>query len=206
VNPTPTPTPNPNATPTPTPTPLLSADGVLGQLTFSSKIANFSPSGGLYGSGGVAIDTGVRPNRIYVADTKNSRVLGWADASSFANGQAADLVIGQPTFTSVACNKGGVSAASLCRPLAAAVDGAGNLYVADSANNRVLEYDSPFTSDQRADRVYGQLGSFTSAACNKGGRVAAATLCGPSGVALDASGNLYVADTKNNRTVVFRSP
>jgi sugar lactone lactonase YvrE len=182
---------------------LLTADRVLGQPTFTSKVATYSPSGGLSGPRGVAIDTGVSPNRIYVADSKNHRVLAWADASSFTNGEDAALVIGQPSFTSVTCNSGGVGAASLCSPQAVAVDGVGNLYVADGANNRVLEYDTPFTSDTIADRVFGQFGSFTSVACNTGGHVAATTLCGPKGIALDASANLYVADTENNRVVEY---
>ena len=47
----------------------------------------------------MAIDTSATPNRLYVADDDNNRVLGWNDAASFANGAAADLVIGQPDFT-----------------------------------------------------------------------------------------------------------
>ena len=206
--PTPTPTVTPTRTPTPTPIPLslLTADRVLGQPKFTSHGANFSAAGGLSRPRGVAIDLSVTPNRVFVADTNNSRVLAWADASSFTNGEPAALVIGQPNFTSFGCNTGGIGSATLCKPQGVAVDAVGNLYVADSANNRVLEYDSPFTLDTTADRVFGQGGSFTSAACNTGGQVTASTLCSPRGVAIDTSGNLYVADTTNNRVLEYTSP
>ncbi len=55
---------------------------------------------------------------------------------------AADRVFGQPDFTTGTCNTGGPSASSLCSVPGAAVDAAGNLYVADGDNSRVLEYDS----------------------------------------------------------------
>jgi hypothetical protein len=105
---------------------------------------------------GVAVDTSVTPNRIYVADSQNNRVLGWSSVPNFLNGASADIVIGQPNFTTSTANNGGVSANSLNNPSDVAVDLSGNLYVADTANNRVLEYNSPFTTDTTADFVFGQ--------------------------------------------------
>src|SRR5437870_2553704 len=63
----------------------------------------------------------------------------------------SDRVFGQGgSFATSVCDNpsppGSPTAGSLCDPLGAAVDGAGNLYVADSRNNRVLEYDSPLTT------------------------------------------------------------
>jgi hypothetical protein len=58
--------------------------------------------------------------------------------------------------------------------------------------------------DGTADVVYGQLGSFTSAILNSGGvsgGPTAESLWVPGGVALDRDGNLYVADTANNRVL-----
>src|SRR5206468_9593666 len=121
------------------------------------------------------------------------------------NADPADLVIGQPDFFSFACNNGGVRANSLCSPRGVALDGAGNLYVADTDNRRVLEYDTPFTSGTTADRVFGQGGSFTSNLCNNGG-LSANSLCSPRHVALDGAGNLYVADTDNNRVLEYDTP
>jgi len=85
------------------------------------------------------------------------------------------------------------------------VDGDGNLYVADEGNSRVLEYDSPLTTDTVADRVFGQGGSFTtgSTTCNL---PSASSLCRPEGVALDGDGNLYVADLFNSRVLEYDSP
>jgi sugar lactone lactonase YvrE len=65
-------------------------------------------------------------------------------------------------------------------PSGAAVDGAGNLYVADAGNNAVEE----FTSASGYGTAAALGGSFT--------------FSGPSGVAVDGSGNIFVADTKNN--------
>jgi hypothetical protein len=48
-------------------------------------------------------------------------------------------VFGQPDFTHNTINNGGLSATSLQNPWGAALDTKGNLYVADSVNNRVLE-------------------------------------------------------------------
>ncbi len=57
----------------------------------------------------------------------------------------ADRVFGQGgSFTTNACNNGGISASSLCNgDNQLTVDGSGNVYIADGVNNRVLEYDSP---------------------------------------------------------------
>ena len=53
-----------------------------------------------------------------------------------------------------------------------------------------------------ADVVYGQLGSFTTSGSNDGG-ITANSLFQPAGVALDTSGNLYVADTFNSRVLFY---
>ena len=97
-----------------------------------------------------------------------------------------------------------------------AVDQRGALYVPDSFNNRVLRYDDPFGSDARADQVWGQS-DFSGMMCNQGtfDSATAETLCFHSrsnrfepghygaGVALDSSGNLWVADSGNNRVLRF---
>src|SRR5262249_29725955 len=162
------------------------ADRVLGQLAFPYNGANLVDARGVSVPRGVVIDRSVVPNRLYVADTGNNRVLAWANVTPFFNGDPAALVIGQPDFFSSACNTGGVSATSLCAPIGVAVDTAGNLYVADDNNSRVLEYDSAFTSGATADRVFGQGGSFATNGCNVAG-LDATSLCFPWGVRLDAA-------------------
>jgi uncharacterized protein (TIGR03437 family) len=98
----------------------------------------------LYSPTGVALDTSVTPPRIYVADSSNNRVLAWKDAVSFTNGKLADLVIGQRDFFSTGANGPGTTLSTgFATPTGLAVD-QGDLYVADSANNRVLRFRKPF--------------------------------------------------------------
>ncbi len=150
-----------------------------------------------------------RSFEVVVADPGTSRVLIYASWGSYPD--MPQGVIGQPSMSASGCNTGGISASSLCTPRAVSVDFAGNLWVADSGNNRVLEYDYPWfqyntTTRQyevrsAADRVEGQP-TFDSSACGSG----ASGLCDPRGVAADLHGNLYVADSGNNRVAQNQNP
>src|SRR6266481_3560960 len=180
------------------------ADTVFGQLDFVHNLTNTVTAGNLLNPISVEIDESTTPNRIYVVDMRNSRVLAWNDVTSFSNGSSADLVIGQPDFVSATCNNGGLNANSLCFPVKVAVDGGGNLYVADKNNSRVLEYNTALSTDTIADRVFGQGGSFISSTCNNHG-LSANSLCQPTGVAVDGAGNLYVADD-NSRVLEYNTP
>jgi sugar lactone lactonase YvrE len=120
------------------------ADLVLGQRNFTSVIQrciideHVVNAQLICGPNGLTVD-GV--GNLYVADGENNRVLRFATPS--INFQKANLVLGQPNFTTFDCNHGGVSARSLCRPNGGAVDLAGSLFVADSENNRVLRFNRP---------------------------------------------------------------
>jgi sugar lactone lactonase YvrE len=147
---------------------------------------------------GVALDP---TGGIYVDDSANNRVLHFPVSclSAHTNGCAADLVLGEPDFTS---HGGGAGQKLLATPWGVAVDSTGNVYVADSANNRVVHFPasclSAHTNGCAADFVLGQAG-FTG-----GGNVASQTrLSGPLGVLVDPRGNVYVADAGNNRVVRF---
>ena len=101
-----------------------------------------------------------------------------------------------------------------------ALDKDGNLYVPDSFNNRVLLYERPSETDGIADAVWGQA-DFSGIVCNRHGHQVptAQSLCfrspsnydrGPAkggwpamGVEIDSDGNLWVADTGNNRVLRF---
>jgi sugar lactone lactonase YvrE len=132
---------------------------------------------------------------VYAADTGNSRILFFSPGST-----TATQVYGQlGSFTSNTQNNGGISANSLMAPYDLALDRSGNLYVADSYNNRVLFYPAGSTT---ATRVYGQLGSFTTNTLNKGG-ISANSLWLPQGVILDSNGNLYIGDFGNNRVLFY---
>ncbi len=194
------------------------ADHVLGQMDFAHGTLNFATASTLdlqRSQAGIAIDRSSVPNHIYVADAANSRVLVWLSVTALTNGKAADAVIGQPDFFSTACNNGGLSASSLCAPSGVAVDSSGNLYVSDTGNSRVLEYNTPLVStgqpgsgDKIADQVFGQAGNFTTGQCNQGAQNLAnsGTLCRPGGIAIDSAGVLYIADTGNNRALEYLFP
>jgi sugar lactone lactonase YvrE len=81
------------------------------------------------------------------------------------------------------------TAASFDTPTRVAVDANGNLYVADTDNNEIREI-TP------AGAVRTLAGSTTSGSADGAGT--AASFNGPTGVAVDASGNVYVGDTQNN--------
>jgi len=182
---------------------------VFGQVDFASAACNQSNGGfgsataaTLCGPRAVAIDN---DQRLYVADSGNSRVLGYYRP---LEQPVANIVIGQLDFLSYKCNMGGApSASSLCLPAGVAADGSGNLYVGDQNNNRVLEYDAPRNSGQPAHLVFGQsdLTSNQAGGCGAGS-ASASGLCLPAGVALDSGDNLYVADSGNNRVLEYLSP
>jgi sugar lactone lactonase YvrE len=169
------------------------AEAVIGQLNFSSSSVAVTAVF-MNGKASLAIDAN---DRLYVADSRNNRVLRFDNASSIASGTPANAVLGQINFTDSAR---GTSQSKMGLPRGVAIDAADNLYVADSYNNRVLKYANASTKSGlvNADVVLGQA-DFVS-------RVEAATQSGmfsPQGLSIDNAGNLYVADTRNNRVLIF---
>ena len=117
---------------------------------------------------------------IFIADTGNNR-LREVSANGIITTVVGNLL-----------GDGGFSiAASLSSPGAVTKDASGNLFIADTANNRI--------------RKVATTGIITTVAGNgnagysgDGGLAASAMLNAPSGLALDASGNLFIADANNN--------
>ncbi|PNV75250.1 hypothetical protein BES34_009565 [Leptospira inadai serovar Lyme] len=128
---------------------------------------------------------------LYATDFANSRVLYFPSGSL-----TATRVYGQPDFTSGGPNNGGITASSLNKPKGIALDSQGGLYVSDKFNDRVLYYPPGSTTPTR---VYGQGGDFTSHVWG----TSPTLLLQPEGIALDASGGMYVADTGNHRILYF---
>src|SRR5580698_5158846 len=121
-------------------------------------------------------------------------------ARALTTSQAASVVLGQTGFTS---NGVSPSSTTLKVPSAVAFDAQGNLWVADTSNNRILEYLAPLTTGEAASVVLGQTG-FNSEVCN--GTTSTpfpTTLCAPSALAFDSSGNLWVTDEANDRVLEF---
>jgi len=181
------------------------ADIIIGKPEFSEIVPNTVVPNRLWGSRGVIIDRNSSPQRMYVWDGSNSRILGfnWENCLSKTTDPAncsADIVIGQPNMNSTACNgdsgfqnfpnRAPASAATLCGlnedqlSISEAgsasnmyIDSASNLYVTDIHNNRVLKYIDPFATDKVADDAWGQ-NDFSGNDCNKGQSVIdASTLC-----------------------------
>ena len=182
------------------------ATRVWGQSDFVCTGPNRIKPGSINGPYKIAIDYSQTPFAFYVSDTNNNRVLVWKDATAVGNGAAADLVIGQPDFRTGIANvdtRGGAipSRTSLSAPKGIVVDSSGNLYVADSGNHRVLRYPRPVSQSGRIapDVVLGQadFNSAGSAAIN------AASLKSPSGVIIGPDGDLFIADSGNNRVLEF---
>ncbi len=115
---------------------------------------------------------------LWLADGYDSRVLEFNPP--FTTGMAASVVLGQTDFTSDTAN---ITASGLDYPSDIPFDSAGNVYVSDYGNNRVLKFSPPFTTGMSASIVIGQA-NFTSDEYNLTNTLtpAANTLYAPYGV------------------------
>jgi sugar lactone lactonase YvrE len=182
------------------------ADAVLGQPGFNTSGSDFIPPTAktLFYPNSIAVDP--QSGRVFAADSANSRILSWSSLNNLTSNAAADMVIGQPDFTSNLIGlpeRNGTSASTLAFPQGVTLDNNGNLYVADTYNHRVLVFQAPLSNGMDATTVIGQPDFTTS---TKIVTPTAATLLYPQGLTLDEQGNLYVADSENHRVLVYQPP
>ena len=168
---------------------------VLGQPDFQS-VSSGTTASSMNTPSGVACDNS---ENLYVSDNQNNRILVFQTARWKTNGSAADVVLGQSDFTSSAQH---LTQNGLYQPQGLTVDAAGNLFVADRVHSRVLIFKNAAskTNGANADNVLGQSG-FTSGTFSVGANL----MNFPSGVAVDASENLFVTDCNNSRVLIFKN-
>ena len=143
---------------------------------------------------GLVVDSS---GNLYVTDQGNHRILRFDDAANKTTGADADAVLGQPDFTTMTS---GISAATLNGPRSVTITSDGTLWVADSNNNRIIGFPdaSSLSNGSAATLFLGQADLDSSTA-----GLSQNELDTPRGLSLDSSDRLYVADSDNNRVVVF---
>lgn len=133
---------------------------------------------------GLAVDSS---GNIYIADVRNNVIRK-------LSGSTVSTVAGNGTQPPGANGNGGLAInAYLNSPAGVAVDGSGNLFIADAGNSRIQRVDAA-TGIVTTVAGNGNAGFFGDGLLAK-----SAQLNLPLGIAVDTAGNLYIADTFNNR-------
>jgi len=185
----------------------VSANGIITTVA-GNGIAGFSGDGGPATQaqlqraaafwnffGGIAVD---RSGNLFIADTGNQRVRKVSPDGIIATVAGNGVTTGEQIFTvgTFAGDGGPATAASLSLPTGVAVDASGNLFIADDFNYRIRKVSS-------SGIITTVAGNGTTGFSGDGGPATSASLAGtdvgPYGVAVDASGNLFIADTGNSR-------
>ena len=127
------------------------------------------------------------PGNLYIADVSNDRIRK-VDASTGNIETVAGTGI-----SGYSGDGGAATAAQLNSPRSVGVDAAGNLYIADSDNHRIRKVDAS------TGNISTVVGTGAQSYGGDGAAAAAAQINNPFSVAVDGSGNLYIADSGNHR-------
>jgi uncharacterized protein (TIGR03437 family) len=146
---------------------------------------------GLYNPSAVVADTA---GNLYIADTSNHRVRK-VNAAGVITTVAGIGTAGSSGDGGPATN------AALNGPTGLWLDGLGNLYIADTQNHRIRKVNA-------SGVISSVAGNGTASMTGDGGSPLTAGLNAPQGVAVDAVGNVYIADTGNDRirAILSRAP
>jgi sugar lactone lactonase YvrE len=164
-----------------------------------SGVAGFAGDGGPAGTAlldhptALALDSA---GNLYIADTGNHRIRKLGAATGILTTVAGD---GVQSFSG---DNGPATAASIDSPRGIALDSAGNLYLADTHNQRVRKVGALTGAISTIAGVSGAT-SAPQPFGGDNGPDAMATLALPRGLALDAAGDVYLADTANQRIRVL---
>ncbi|MBV9083121.1 MAG: choice-of-anchor D domain-containing protein, partial [Acidobacteriaceae bacterium] len=171
---------------------MLISPGVIATFAGTGAWGNSGDNGpaasGMLGNPeGVAIDAA---GNLYIADSLDDVVRQVNTTTGVITTVAGN---GQAGYSG---DNGPATSATLNAPTAVAVDAAGNLYIADNNNNCVRRVDA-FSG--KIATVAGVCTATPASTLGDGGPASSASLDGPSDVAVDAAGNLYIADMHHHR-------
>ena len=150
---------------------------------------------GLMNPSGMAVDSS---GNVYIADYVDHRIREIVASTG-------DVATVAGTGVSGTNNDGNdARTARLSGPQGVAVDGSGNLFIADTGNSAIRKVTGVNTSSTTMSTVAGTLGTgCTIQPCGDGGAATSAKLNNPNDVTVDASNNIFIADTNNNRIRKF---
>ena len=163
----------------------LAGDGCLNDGSCPTSGASPATSSALNLPLGEATDAA---GNLYISDTGNNRIRKVDPVGNIIT------IAGSSEVAGLSGDGGLAVTAQISAPSAIAIDGAGNILFADTGNNAIREINA---ATGNISTIAGTLGS---AGYNGDGHAATtALLSTPQGLAFDGSGNLYIADTGNNR-------
>jgi hypothetical protein len=187
-----------NAIPTSSSAP---ADLVVGQPDLATCTSN---TGGISATSlNFPADVWTDGHMLIVADAGNNRMLIWKSFPT-VNNKAADVVLGQPSFTGSQVNQGGpVSATGFDTSTSFwsnVTSNGSQIFYSDYNNNRILIWNSiPIANGTAADVVIGQSSFTTNNAPNP---PTSASLSGVGGIT-HYNNQFFVTDYGNNRVLIF---